>query len=315
MNLTVSEFNALVDQYAEKAQALYPEHKGHAYQFSRSILSGIGKIWICPRCGGEGILRGFRHVYNGICFKCNGAAVTAGMTVLDLATKLSSEPQLFEKKLAAKVKGLQRKHEKDAEKFRQLQAKRQAARDEALKVLSDEDRMDFLNIATAVKLAHEDFSKRYNELSDTEFKAHPYTKFPEIVKDILEKFELYGNLSEKQLLVVLKIMRENAARAEALKSAPTYRAGEFIENVTATVTKIEEVSYQVTSWISGVTQKVILTGTHGEKFVLKTNAARLLDTLRASLENKAPVKFSAEVKWVAPDGYPVVLTPRGFRFK
>lgn len=28
---------------------------------------------ICPRCGGTGYLPQYRHVENGICFKCRGA--------------------------------------------------------------------------------------------------------------------------------------------------------------------------------------------------------------------------------------------------
>ena len=35
----------------------------------------------CPRCGGTGYLPQYRHIENGICFKCRGAKViTLGQT-------------------------------------------------------------------------------------------------------------------------------------------------------------------------------------------------------------------------------------------
>lgn len=31
----------------------------------------------CPKCDGKGVLPGFGHINNGICFKCNGAGECA----------------------------------------------------------------------------------------------------------------------------------------------------------------------------------------------------------------------------------------------
>ena len=31
----------------------------------------------CPRCGGTGYLPQYRHIENGICFKCNAVSIIA----------------------------------------------------------------------------------------------------------------------------------------------------------------------------------------------------------------------------------------------
>lgn len=306
------EFLALCREYGPLATPHCAE--GYAGDFTARALSSLGNIRFCGRCGGSGWIMGYAHVEGGICFKCNGSPVLRmTLTPTQLKAKLEADPTIFTKRIALLEKNRQKKVEKDKVKYEALVAKRKAKQLEVLQVLSEEDRVDFLNIANTLELANADFQARYESMTEDEQRSHPYNKFPHIVKDILEKFQLGYNMSEKQLAVVLRIMRENAIRAEKLKNAPTYKAGEIYENVEATVVKMEEVRVEITSWITGMTTKVTMEGKNGERFMVKTDAARLKDPLREAMEGKLPIKFTGICKWVAPEGNMILFTPKKFR--
>lgn len=77
---------ALAESLEDSVKEIVPNLPSKFYIFD--ALLKMSNVKFCSRCGGECILGGFRHVQNGVCFKCDGAGIFSGSTSPEALAKL-----------------------------------------------------------------------------------------------------------------------------------------------------------------------------------------------------------------------------------
>ena len=286
-----NKFSTLAYIFAPSINSTFNFDDHDSQHYAYNALKAISKTAFCGRCGGSGRY-GPTQVYAGTCFKCNGSGVTKlGMKFSELESTVKKDPSLITKWIERKLKAEARADARREEKRQAMMAAVKVNQEECLSTLSPEDRQ-------IVELA---FSR------DEQEPTNPF------ITDVHSKFKNYGVLSEKQLAAVVNAVKRDTARAEMLKSARKFIAGDFYDDVIATVAKIEEESYSITPWASGITNKISLNGPSGERIIVKTNSNKLMEKFEASRDGNTPIKLIGNCKWVAPEGNVAVFTARGMK--
>jgi len=131
--------------------------------------------------------------------------------------------------------------------------------------------------------------------------------------DIANKWQRFGNLSQKQMEVLIngteRDMRK-AAVAEVIDE--WYVVGEKSEIRKLEVRKVEEVVVGE-GYFAGVTTKISMKNKAGIFFTVKTNAAKFIDLFTEALEKGLTVNLNAKVKWHFEDSDTVILSSRGMK--
>lgn len=309
MTPSVVAFKSMVDQWSPKVTEKFSVP--YSYEYTFKALEKIGGFKFCSKCGGTGFLREYSYIQSGVCFKCNGHCLTKfGIGLAELSATVEANPEILFKVIAAKFKSEDRAKAKQEAKHIAFQKERTLRQIEAIKVLSEADQAEFLELIAkidAIAISYHSKDGTYDASADEYLKLNAFTK------ELHSTWLCYGRLSEKQMLAMLNNSRKENHKAELLKSARSFTAGEKFESVIGTVTKMERVEVQTSPWATGYTTKVVLAGPNQEFFVIKTDNSKLLDVFSKSLEEKAQVTFSGTCKWVAPQGFPAVFTARGLR--
>lgn len=280
-----------------------------ASSYTYKALEKIGGFKLCTRCSGSCILREFMHVDNGTCFKCNGCGwKKAGLDFEVIETLVKENPEKLVKLVNAQLKREAKATEKNNVKWKKLEEARAARQALSLTLVSPEDAAEFSAFIEHTKVIHSQYDYQSEELGE-------YEKLNGFLKNIYEQFTTHGTLSEKQIMAVVNSLHKDKEKAELLKTARHFTAGEKYQDVVAKVTKMERVSVQVTPWLSTSTTKVVLVGPNQERFVIKTDNNKLLEKFEMSLEEKKDIIFEGTCKWVAPEGFPAMFTSRGLKIK
>lgn len=132
-------------------------------------------------------------------------------------------------------------------------------------------------------------------------------------KDIANKWQRYGNLSIKQMEVLINGTERDIRKiaiAEVIDE--WYVVGEKSEIRKLEVRKVEEVSVGE-GYFAGVTTKISMKNKAGIFFSVKTNAGKLIDIFKEALEKGLTVNLNAKVKWHFEDSDTVILTSRGMK--
>lgn len=301
-----SKINALAEQYAPMV-----EEKCDVSQMSLSYtykaIEKIGGFKLCTRCGGQQILREFMHVDNGTCFKCNGCGwKKAGLDFEVIESIVRENPEKLFKLVNAQLKREAKATEKSNAKWKKLEEARDARQALSLTLVSPEDAAAFTAFIEHTKVIHSQYDYQSEELGE-------YEKLNGFLKNVYEQFTIHGVLSEKQIMAVVNSLRKDQEKAELLKSARSFTAGEKYQSVVAKVVKMERISVQVTPWATASTTKVVLVGPNQERFVIKTDNGKLLEKFTMSFEEKKDIVFEGTCKWVAPEGFPALFTSRGLK--
>lgn len=303
-----SKINALTEQYAPMVEEKCDVGQ-MAFSYTYKALEKIGGFKLCTRCGGSCILREFMHVDNGTCFKCNGCGwKKAGLDFEVIETLVKENPEKLVKLVNAQLKRETKATEKSNAKWKKLEEARAARQALSLTLVSPEDAAEFTAFIEHTKVIHSQYDYQSEELGE-------YEKLNGFLKNIYEQFTTHGSLSEKQIMAVVNSLHKDKEKAELLKTARHFSAGEKYQDVVAKVTKMERISVQVTAWATAMTTKVVLVGPNKEIFVIKTDNGKLLEKFEMSFEEKKDIVFEGTCKWVAPEGFPAVFTSRGLKVK
>ena len=288
---SISRFNELVSAWIPQVT----EHMDtHAAGFVSSAILKLGNLKYCSRCGGYGFLRGYEYIQNGVCFKCNGACVRdAGSSYEFLKKTFETNPSILYTQIAKEIKKAEKALARQNAKWAAAEVKLAKDQTTCISILSPEDAEVFSTFVSNMK----------SKLDESNA----------FLADVYFKWTSKGTLSEKQMLAVVNAIRKNQEREELRKNAISLIAGEKYEHIPAKVLKIEQVTVQKGPWSMGLTNKIVLGGDHDERYVVKTDNAKLMEVFTKALENGVVVDLSGTCKWVAPNGFPAVFTARGMK--
>ena len=204
-------------------------------------------------------------------------------------TKMTEE-QKMERKLAKKA---EKQAQRDAEwKARQAVWAQQAAesREKVIATLEPEFKAKF------------EKALAYAEKSNNDF-----------FKDIANKWQRFGNLSLKQMQVLVNGTERDIRKAAVSEVIDEwYVVGEKSEIRKLEIRKVEEVTVGE-GYFAGVTTKISMKNKAGIFFSVKTNAEKLINVFKEALENGLTVNLNAKVKWHFEDSDTVILTSRGMK--
>jgi hypothetical protein len=136
----------------------------------------------------------------------------------------------------------------------------------------------------------------------------------EFFKDLANKWERFGNMSDKQIEVLINAV-ERDQKKEAISEVieDWYEVDSKIETPALTIQSIKEVAVEMGYGMSGSTTKITMKHSSGIFFTVKTNAAKLIDVFTEANEQNKMVKLNAKVKWHFKDSDTVILTSRGMK--
>jgi hypothetical protein len=207
-----------------------------------------------------------------------------------MARPKMTEEQKMERKLAKKA---EKQAQREAEwKARQAVWAQQAAesREKVIATLDPEFKSKFEKAVA------------YAEKSNNEF-----------FKDIANKWQRFGNLSLKQMQVLVNGTERDIRKAAVSEVIDEwYVVGEKSEIRKLEIRKVEEVVVGE-GYFAGVTTKISMKNKAGIFFSVKTNAAKLIDVFKEALEKGLTVNLNAKVKWHFEDSDTVILTSRGMK--
>jgi hypothetical protein len=207
-----------------------------------------------------------------------------------MARPKMTEEQKMERKLAKKA---EKQAQRDAEwNARQAVWAQQAAesREKVIATLDPEFKSKFEKAVA------------YAEKSNNEF-----------FKDIANKWQRFGNLSLKQMQVLVNGTERDIRKAAVSEVIDEwYVVGEKSEIRKLEIRKVEEVVVGE-GYFAGVTTKISMKNKAGIFFSVKTNAAKLIDVFKEALEKGLTVNLNAKVKWHFEDSDTVILTSRGMK--
>lgn len=121
-------------------------------------------------------------------------------------------------------------------------------------------------------------------------------KGQDLAADIARKYRLYGNISEKQLRVLMRLFKRAEIVAPEVDSVVTF---------TGTITRKERATSDY-----GAVNKYVFAGTDGLQYNIKTNSKKLCPIFDAAFDAKQPLTVEGTVVWIAPDKSPVCLSGR-----
>ena len=133
-------------------------------------------------------------------------------------------------------------------------------------------------------------------------------------KDLANKWERFGNLSDKQIDVLVNAV-ERDQKKEVISEVieDWYEVDSKIDTPSLTIQSIKEVPVEMAYGLSGYTTKITMKHNSGIFFTVKTNAAKLIDAFNEANEHNKMVKLNAKVKWHFKDSDTVILTSRGMK--
>jgi hypothetical protein len=135
----------------------------------------------------------------------------------------------------------------------------------------------------------------------------------EFFKDIANKWQRFGNLSLKQMQVLVNGTERDMRKVAVSEVIDEwYVVGEKSEIRKLEIRKVEEVAVGE-GYFAGVTTKISMKNKAGIFFSVKTNAAKLIDVFKEALEKGLTVNLNAKVKWHFEDSDTVILTSRGMK--
>lgn len=135
----------------------------------------------------------------------------------------------------------------------------------------------------------------------------------EFLRDLHSKWMRYGNLSEKQMSVMINSCERDKKRAVVAEVIEDwFKVGEKAELSNLTVIKVEKIRQDM-NYGSDYVTRVTMKNRPGVFFTVKTNAGRLIDVFQEALDNQQQVKVVATVKWHYQDSDTVILTSRGLK--
>ena len=207
-----------------------------------------------------------------------------------MARPKMTEEQKMERKLAKKA---EKQAQREAEwKARQAVWAQQAAesREKVIATLDPEFKAKFEKAVA------------YAEKSNNEF-----------FRDIANKWQRFGNLSLKQMQVLVNGTERDIRKAAVSEVIDEwYVVGEKSEIRKLEIRKVEEVVVGE-GYFACVTTKISMKNKAGIFFSVKTNAVKLIDVFKEALEKGLTVNLNAKVKWHFEDSDTVILTSRGMK--
>ena len=155
---------------------------------------------------------------------------------------------------------------------------------------------------------------------EPEFKAkfekaidHAEKSNNEFFKDIANKWQRFGNLSLKQMEVLVNGIERDIRKAAVSEVIDEwYIVGEKSEIRKLEIRKIEDVTVGE-GYFAGVTTKISMKNKAGIFFTVKTNADKLIAIFTEALEKSLTVNLNAKVKWHFENSDTVILTSRGMK--
>lgn len=135
------------------------------------------------------------------------------------------------------------------------------------------------------------------------------------MKDIAYKWQKYGNLSQKQLEVLVNaVEREQKKEVISEVIEDMFTIGEKTEVPDITVRKmVEEEVFDDWCRSAGMITKISMAHQSGVNFMVKTSSAKLIDTFEAVINEGRKIKINATVKWHFKDSDLVILSARGLK--
>lgn len=133
-------------------------------------------------------------------------------------------------------------------------------------------------------------------------------------KDIANKWWQYGNLSAKQMQVLIDSTERDAKKyaiAEVIEE--WYVVGEKSQITKLNVKNVQDVVTSDGFGNNGITTKITLQNRAGIFFTLKTNAGKWIKFFSDALEAQQQVNLNATIKWHFKDSDTVILTSRGLK--
>ena len=132
-------------------------------------------------------------------------------------------------------------------------------------------------------------------------------------KDIANKWQRFGNLSVKQMEVLINGTERDIRKVAVSEVIDEwYVVGEKSDIRKLEVRKVEEVQVDM-GYNVGYTTKISMKNKAGIFFSVKTNAGKLIDIFKEALEKGLTVNLNAKVKWHFEDSDTVILTSRGMK--
>ena len=193
---------------------------------------------------------------------------------------------------------LERRAAKEAERQAKWDAQRaiwdaqaQESRDRILATLPEEFKARFLKVVEAV---------------NTKATTNSF------IVDIVAKWNRFGNLSEKQMNMIITSYerdRQRVAVAETIEEFFTVGEKTLMKNLEIISVRAVEVDGGYGGW----TTRIQLKNRSGIFFSIKTNAEKFINLFKDAMEAHRKVNVNATVKWHFPDSDTVILSARGLK--
>lgn len=138
------------------------------------------------------------------------------------------------------------------------------------------------------------------------------------VIDVVNKWKQFGNLSERQITLVVSAFERDQNREVIADTVKTFfEVNKQFTTEEVTVTFAEEVRGDVSPFGGyDVVFKVrMIQHDTGIRFSFSTNNKKLQAQCKSLLESKAPVKLTATVKWLFDGSDTVVLSSKGMKLE
>lgn len=139
----------------------------------------------------------------------------------------------------------------------------------------------------------------------------------EFVIDVVNKWKQFGNLSERQITLVVSAFERDQDREAVADTVETFfEVDKQFTTEEVTVTFAEET--HATSPFGGydVVFKVrMIQCDTGIRFSFSTNNKKLRAQCKSLLESKTPVKLTATVKWLFDGSDTVILSSKGMKLE
>ena len=135
-------------------------------------------------------------------------------------------------------------------------------------------------------------------------------------RDLLSRWQRFGNLSEKQVDVLVRSAERDMMKESANEMIEDwFQVGSKIDTPKLTVLSVKVVETAPAAWgAPSYTTRVTLQHSSGIYFTVKSNSEKLLEKFREALEQKKQVKLNATIKWHFDGSDTVILTSRGMKF-
>ena len=199
----------------------------------------------------------------------------------------------------------EQKQQRNLEKKAAKQAQREAewkARQEVWAQQAAESREKIIATLDPQFVAKLEKAIAYAEKSNNDF-----------FKDIANKWQRFGNLSVKQMEVLINGTERDIRKVAVSEVIDEwYVVGEKSDIRKLEVRKVEEVPVDM-GYNVGYTTKISMKNKAGIFFSVKTNAGKLIDIFKEALEKGLTVNLNAKVKWHFEDSDTVILTSRGMK--